>query len=185
MQHTLIALAAIVVMTSAPGAAQTPAATAPPASDQAYQLGPGDKVRIIVFGEAELTGDYDVAADGSLMFPLVGAVRAAELTPPQLSEAISQQLRSGYLRDPQVSSSVIAYRPFYILGEVANPGTYPFAPNLDVLSAVAVAGGYSYRANRGSAFIRRAGEADERRYSLRERVSVRPGDTIRIGERFF
>jgi protein involved in polysaccharide export with SLBB domain len=168
---------------TAPVSAQTQVAS--PVSDQAYQIGPGDRVRISVFGETELTGDYDVAADGSLMFPLVGAFRAAEMTPPELSSAIAERLRAGYLRDPQVSSSVIVYRPFYILGEVTNPGTYPFAPNLDVLSAVAVAGGYTYRANRGRVFIRRAGEASERRYSLRDRVSVGPGDTIRIGERFF
>lgn len=185
MQRFLLALAALVTLSAAPAFAQNAIPASEQAVDQAYRLGPGDKVRIIVFGETELTGDYDVAADGSLMFPLVGAVRAAELTPPQLSEAIAAQLRAGYLRDPQVSSSVIGYRPFYILGEVTNPGTYPYAPNLDVLSAVAVAGGYSYRANRSRVFIRRAGEESERRYNLRERVSVQPGDTIRIGERFF
>lgn len=185
MQRFKALLAAFMMLCATPAVAQTGTAANASLTDQSYRLGPGDKVRIIVFGETELTGDYDVAADGSLMFPLVGAVRASELTPPQLSEALAAQLRAGFLRDPQVSSSVIGYRPFYILGEVTNPGTYPYAPNLDVLSAVAVAGGYSYRANRSRVFIRRAGEEDERRYSLQERVNVRPGDTIRIGERFF
>lgn len=184
MHRLFIAFAIIVAMITAPSVAQTPVADTQ-LQAQSYHLGPGDRVRIIVFGETELTGDYDIAADGSLMFPLVGAVRAGDLTPPELSNAIAENLRGGYLRDPQVSTSVIVYRPFYILGEVTNPGTYPFAPNLDVLSAVAIAGGYSYRANRSRVFIRRAGESEERSYSLRERVSVQPGDTVRIGERFF
>ena len=182
MFRVLLIVAAALMM-SAPSRAQVAAPS--PAVAHGYQLGPGDRLRITVYGETELTGEYDVAADGSLTFPLVGAVPAAQLTPDQLSTSIGERLREGFLREPQVSSAVIAYRPFYILGEVSRPGTYPFAPNLDVMSAVAVAGGYTYRANRGRVFIRRAGEADERPYSLRDRVDVRPGDTIRVGERFF
>lgn len=161
-----------------------PAATAIAAAPE-YQLGPGDRLTITVFGETELTGEYILAANGNLTFPLVGELPAAGMTPTQLSGAIADRLRGGYLREPRVVSSVIAYRPFYILGEVENPGSYPYAANLDVSSAVAVAGGYTYRANRRRAYIRRVGEAQERRYDLEDAVSIQPGDTIRIGERYF
>lgn len=180
----LIVLCASALILSLPVSAQTPA----PASasvESAYYLGPGDRVRVTVFGEAELTGEYEVAANGSLAFPLVGEVPADGLTPQQLSDAIADRLRGGYLREPHVASAVIGYRPFYILGEVARPGTYPYAADLDVTSAVAIAGGYTYRANRRRVYIRRLGESDERAYSLGDRVVVRPGDTVRIGERWF
>ncbi len=152
---------------------------------RAYELGPGDRVRITVFGEPDLTGEYDIATDGALTFPLVGEISAMGLTPDQLSAAIAARLRRGFVREPRVVSSVISYRPFYILGEVENPGTYPYAANLDVMSAVAIAGGFTYRANRSRVFIRRAGETREQALSLREVVHVQPGDVVRIGERFF
>jgi polysaccharide export outer membrane protein len=179
---------------AAPVAEQTTsrdAQTAPVAGQRSasapsgYRLGAGDKLRVIVFGETDLTGEYDIAADGSMTFPLIGAVNAMDLTPEQLSHAIATRLQRGYLRDPSVVVSVITYRPFYILGEVEHPGAYPFAPNLDAMSAVAVAGGFTYRANRRRVFIRRAGETGEQPYTLRQAVPIQPGDTVRVGERFF
>lgn len=154
-------------------------------TNQSYQLGPGDRLRITVYGETELTGEYDVATDGKLTFPLIGEVPAAGLTADQLSRGIAERLRQGYLREPRVVSSVISYRPFYILGEVENPGTYPYAANLDVLGAVAVAGGFTYRANRSRVYIRHVNDPEEHTYNLRDPVPVQPGDTVRIGERFF
>lgn len=171
----------IVAETAAPVGQPAPAAIV----DNSYQLGAGDTVRVTVFGETDLTGDYVVATNGSIAFPLVGEVPVAGLTPQQVSEAIAARLREGYVREPRVASAVTSYRPFYILGEVENPGTYPYAAQLDVLSAVAVAGGFTYRANRGRVYIRRLGEQREQAFSLRDRVTVRPGDTVRIGERFF
>jgi protein involved in polysaccharide export with SLBB domain len=188
--HRLIMLCAMAFLLSVADPAQSAfAQTAGPTpaaiTDTAYQLGPGDRVRVTVFGETELTGEYDVAANGGLAFPLVGEVPAGGLTPQQLSDAIAQRLSAGYLREPRVASAVIGYRPFYILGEVTRPGTYPYAADLDVMSAVAVAGGFTYRANRGRVYIRRLGEENEQSFSLRDRVTVRPGDTVRIGERWF
>ena len=165
---------------AAPVAEQT---SAPAAGS--YRLGAGDKLRVTVFGETDLTGEYDIAADGSMTFPLIGALNAMDLTPEQLSHAIATRLQRGYLRDPSVVVSVIAYRPFYILGEVEHPGAYPYAPNLDAMSAVAVAGGFTYRANRRRVFIRHAGQTDEQPYTLRQAVPIQPGDTVRVGERFF
>jgi protein involved in polysaccharide export with SLBB domain len=172
---------------TAPAVQTADARPLPPAGpvDNTYQLGAGDNVRVTVFGEAELSGEYQIAANGTLAFPLVGEVAAQGKTPQELSTDLAARLRQGFLREPRVSVAVTSYRPFYILGEVQNPGTYPYAPDLDVLSAVAVAGGFTYRANRSRVYIRRLGAPDEVRLSLRDRVMVRPGDTIRIGERFF
>jgi polysaccharide export outer membrane protein len=186
MKH-LIILCALAAALATPSVAQTPPAQAAAAAAgvRTYQLGPGDRVRITVFGEADLTGEYDVATDGALTFPLVGEIAAMGMTPEELSDTIAARLSRGYVREPRVVSSVISYRPFYILGEVENPGTYPYAANLDVMSAVAIAGGFTYRANKRRVFIRRAGEAHERALSLRETVYLQPGDVVRIGERFF
>lgn len=150
-----------------------------------YTLGPGDQLRIIVFGEAELTGDFTILPNGNLAFPLIGEVEARGRTAQQLSAALEQRLREGYVREPRVTVSIAQYRPFYILGEVENPGTYPYSADLSVMSAVATAGGFTYRANRRRVFIRRAGETEERAFDLNGETRVMPGDTIRIGERFF
>lgn len=169
--------------------ASNTASTQPPATTQTpqngYQLGAGDKVHITVFGEEALTADYEVTATGAVAFPLIGEVPAIGLTPEQLSAAITQRLQQGYLRNPRVTTAMLTYRPFFILGEVNNPGSYPFSANLNVMSAVATAGGYTYRANRRRVFIRRMGETEEHPYEINSGVSIQPGDTVRIGERFF
>lgn len=150
-----------------------------------YRLGPGDHLHITVFGEQELTGDYVVAASGSVSFPLVGEVPAQGLTPEQLSQTIANGLNQGYLREARVATAVSAYRPFYILGEVQRPGTYPYAANLDAMSAIATAGGFTYRGSHRRVFIKREGESQEHEYRLDGSVPIRPGDTIRVAERFF
>ena len=149
-----------------------------------YRLGPGDQLRITVFNEAELTGQYVVGSQGSIAYPLVGEVQAAGLTVPEFSEALQQALGE-FIRQPNVSVEVANYRPFFILGEVQRPGTYPYSTNLTVLNAVATAGGFTYRANRGRVFIRHANESEERSYPLTIATPVLPGDTVRIGERLF
>jgi polysaccharide biosynthesis/export protein len=149
-----------------------------------YRLGPADQVRITVFNEAELTGQYVVGSQGTIAYPLVGSVRAAGLTVPEFTEALQTAL-SQYVRSPSVSVEVVNYRPFFILGEVARPGTYPYSANLTVPNAVATAGGFTYRANRARVFIRHATESEERAYRLTVTTPVMPGDTVRIGERIF
>lgn len=166
-------------------ASNAPAASAPQTTQNGYRLGAGDRLHITVFGEETLTGDYEVTATGAVAFPLVGEVQALGLTPEELSSAIGQRLQQGYLRNPRVTTAMLSYRPFFILGEVNNPGSYPYSANLNVMSAVATAGGYTYRANRRRVFIQRMGENEERPYEINSGVSVQPGDTIRIGERFF
>lgn len=159
----------------------TPAASA----DEDYQLGTADKVRIIVFGEDSLSGEFIVNANGALSLPLIGDVAARGLTPGQLAAQIAARLKDGYLLEPKVSIDVLTFRPFYILGEVNKPGEYPYSSGLTVDAAVAMAEGYTYRADKRKAFIRHAGEDQAQKATLTPDLRVRPGDTIRIGERYW
>jgi protein involved in polysaccharide export with SLBB domain len=155
-------------------------------SDLDYKLGAGDKVRIIVFGESDLTGEFFVpGGSGTISFPLIGDVEAGGLTVGQLQTEIEAKLRDGYLKDPRVSIEVLNYRPFYILGEVTKPGQYPYTNGLTVLNAVATANGFTYRADTRHVFIKHATEPSEHEYPLTSSTPVAPGDTIRIRERFF
>lgn len=149
-----------------------------------YQLGPGDQLRITVFNEADLTGNYIVGSQGTISYPLVGDVQAAGLTILEFTERLRSALQE-FIRQPNVSVEVANYRPFFILGEVQRPGTYPYSANLTVLNAVATAGGFTYRANRGRVYIRHANEGEEHVYPLTIATPVLPGDTVRIGERLF
>lgn len=167
------------------GACATMPSTPPAEAETAeYRLGPGDQLRITVFNEAELTGQYLVGSQGSIAYPLVGEVRAAGLTIPEFSTSLQQAL-SQYIRQPNVSVEVANYRPFFILGEVQRPGTYPYSASLTVLNAVATAGGFTYRANQTRVYIRHANETEEHAVQLSIATPVLPGDTIRIGERLF
>lgn len=151
----------------------------------AYVLGPGDRIRLIVFGEEDLSGEFAVDGGGRVSLPLVGDVSASGLTVAQWRQAVETRLRQGYLKNPNVSAEVAAYRPYYILGEVNKPGTYAYQSGLTVLNAVATAEGFTYRANQKVIFIRRDGEVSETRYNLTSTTPVQPGDTIRVAERFF
>jgi polysaccharide export outer membrane protein len=155
-----------------------------PALPEEYRLGPGDQLRITVFGEPDLTGQYLVGSQGTIAYPLVGEVNAAGMTLLEFTEVLQTALEA-FLRSPNVSIEVANYRPFFILGEVTRPGTYPYSANLTVLNAVATAGGFTYRANRRRIFIRHAGETEEQGYRLTITTPVLPGDTVRVGERFF
>lgn len=154
-------------------------------SVQDYRLGAGDQIRVTVFGEENLSGRFAVDGSGLVSLPLVGEVEAMGLTVREFQSNVDAALRNGYLKDPKVSAEIIEYRPFYILGEVKRPGTYPYQSGLTVLNAVATAEGFTYRANQRAVFIRRNGEAKEQRYPLTSTTPVQPGDTIRVSERFF
>lgn len=149
-----------------------------------YRLGPADQLRITVFNEPGLTGPFVVGAQGAIAYPLVGDIRAAGLTVPEFTEALRTALQE-YVRTPNVSVEVTNYRPFFILGEVTRPGSYPYVIDLTVMNAVATAGGFTYRANRSRVFIRHANAPDEAAYPLTATTPVLPGDTVRIGERIF
>ncbi len=149
-----------------------------------YRLGTGDKIKLTVYGEADLSGDFEIGGNGSLSLPLVGQVQAGGMTVPEFERFLTQQLQT-YFRRPRVSVQVLNYRPFYIQGEVKNAGEYSYSNGLLVRDAIAKAGGYSYRAATSHVYIRRAADQEEKRYSLDAPVYVMPGDNIRIAERFF
>ncbi|WP_340692634.1 polysaccharide biosynthesis/export family protein [Hyphomonas sp.] len=160
----------------------TPAQTQ---SNIAYTLGTGDKLRINVFGQPELSGEFVVDGTGAISLPLIGQVTAVGLSTQELETTIATNLSNGFLLEPRVSAEVINYRPFYILGEVGRPGEYPFNSGLTVLNAVAAAGGFTYRANKKVVFIKSADGNQEVPFELDTNTVVKPGDTLRIGERIF
>jgi len=167
------------------GGPSAPAASAYAATDEPYRLDAGDKLRIVVYGQEGLTNTYAVDAGGSITMPLIGAVRARGLTPAQFAAAVTARLKHGYLREPHVAAEVETYRPFFILGEVTAPGQYPYVPNLTVESAVAIAGGFTPRAQRSGIRLTRTGEAGVMQAVVPPGTLLRPGDTIVVGERWF
>lgn len=182
-------LAGMIFALGAAGCAQKnppPIAASEIAPAGGYPLGAGDKLRITVYNEPNLTGEYNITTSGTVAFPLIGSVVAGGGTIEDVTRAITTRLAAGYVNDPRVSVEVLNYRPYYILGEVARPGEFAFVSGMTVEQAVAAAGGFTYRANRKKLFIRRARAAEERTVVVREQpVQVQPGDTIRIGERYF
>ena len=168
-----------------PPVASTSGAGALTEVDNTYHLSAGDRVRVGVFGEPALSGEFDVSVAGTLALPLVGDVKAVGLTPSELQKAITVVYADGYLRSPRVSTEVLRYRPFYILGEVNKPGEYPYSSGLTVMNAVATANGFTYRADTHHVFVRHPGAATEQRMDLGSSTAVAPGDTIRIKERYF
>lgn len=186
-RRRMLIMLGFAIATGACGTNRDVAMAPPIAADATYLLGPGDKVRVTVFGQPTLSGEYTVTGAGDVSFPLVGNVPARDSSVEQLQETLRTRLSAGYLDDPRVSVEILDYRPYYILGEVNTPGKYPFAIGLTVEQAVAAAGGFSYRANTRMVYVKRALETSEWLVDLRERPGypIRPGDTIRIGERFF
>jgi polysaccharide export outer membrane protein len=155
--------------------------------EPAYTLDTGDKLRVVVFGQDGLTNSYFVDAAGQVTIPLIGAVTARGLTTQQLSRAVAARLRGGFIREPHVAIEVETYRPFFILGEVTQPGQYPYVPNMTVETAVAIAGGFTPRAYRYEVKIDRpaAGTVVRGRSAVPLLTRVQPGDTITIKERWF
>jgi len=173
----------IAVVGASPSTAQIASVPAEAAGD--YQLGVADELRVTVFNEPQLSGQFTVASNGMLSLPLIGEVKGAGVTVDQLRGDITGRLADGYLRNPRVSIQVLTFRPFYILGEVNKPGKYPYSTGLTVLNAVATAEGFTYRANKHKVFVKHAGSTTETSVALTPATPVQPGDTIRIGERYF
>lgn len=151
----------------------------------AYRLGAGDQIRVLVFGEPTLSGDFIVSDTGSVELPLVGSIKAAGLTIRDLQAEATKTFADGYVNNPRVTVEVLKYRPYYILGEVNKPGEYEFAAGMTVLNAVAAADGFTYRSNTKVVMVKHEGEATDREVELKPSTVVQPGDTIRIRERIF
>jgi polysaccharide export outer membrane protein len=179
-------------MARAPGPAYAPVVVAAPVAyaepvryDSSYHLDAGDKLRVVVYGQEGLTNTYAIDAGGSITLPLIGSVPARGRTPAGLAAEIAAKLRAGFIRDPSVAVEIEAYRPFFILGEVAAPGQYPYVPNMTVESAVAIAGGFSPRARRDRVTVTHADASGTARYIVPPGTSISPGDTVLVGERWF
>jgi polysaccharide biosynthesis/export protein len=161
------------------------AAPMPVAYDTAYRLDAGDKLRVVVYGQEGLTNTYAIDAGGSITMPLIGAVPARGRTLAGLAAEITAKLRNGYIRDPSVAVEIESYRPFFILGEVAAPGQYPYVPNMSVESAVAIAGGFSPRARRDRVTLTYTDGSGVSRFVVPLGTTLGPGDTVLVGERWF
>jgi polysaccharide export outer membrane protein len=169
-----------------PGPTSMAAAYAEPIRyDTAYHLDAGDKLRVVVYGQEGLTNTYAINAGGSITMPLIGAIPARGRTTARLASEISARLRNGFIRDPSVAVEIESYRPFFILGEVAAPGQYPYVPNMTVESAVAIAGGFSPRARRDSVTLTHGDVAGSARFVVPPGTPISPGDTVLVGERWF
>jgi hypothetical protein len=151
----------------------------------AYTLDAGDRLRIVVFGQDGLTNAYVVGASGYIAMPLIGQVMARGLTTDQLSARIADKLKDGFIRDPHVAVEVEAYRPFFILGEVTQPGQYPYVADMTAETAVAIAGGFTPRASRSSVILNRTVNGQTVRASVPLTYQLRPGDTVSVQERWF
>lgn len=166
------------------GAAATAGATV--GKDADYKLGANDRLRITVFGQPTLTGEYSLDGNGVLSFPLIGNVPANGVTTSQLQQAIAAKLTPDYLVNPNVSAEVITRRPFFVIGEVQKPGNYSYMTSLTAINAVAMAGGFTRRARKNDFYIRRAAaDGQTVRIEAHSGTVLQPGDTLEVRERLF
>ncbi|HKU53948.1 MAG TPA: polysaccharide biosynthesis/export family protein [Rhizomicrobium sp.] len=150
-----------------------------------YVLGPGDKLKLTVFGESDLSGDFAIDGAGFIRLPLVGEVRAAGYTAQQLEGAVAATLSPAYLKSPRVAVEVSTYRPFYIIGAVNRPGQYPYVDHMTALNAVALAGGFTPSAVESVVFIRREGSNQEIEVPADRTTDIRPGDVVKVHTTIF
>jgi len=178
------AVAPVVVPAPAP-VAEPAAAPLAFAAEGPYLLDSGDKLRIVVFGQDGLTNSYAVDASGHIDMPLIGSVSARGVTTDALAVRIAEKLKQGFVREPHVAVEVEAYRPFFILGEVTQPGQYPYVANMSVETAVAIAGGFTPRAFRKTVVVSRLVNGQQMRMTVPTTFPLRPGDTVNVQERWF
>lgn len=153
--------------------------------ESAYVFGEGDSLKVTVFQEDDLSGEYKIDNAGFISFPLIGKVKAAGVSADVVVRMIEEELSQGYLRSPDVMVEVASYRPFSVLGEVASPGNYPYMEGFSIADAVAVAGGFTYRANRKGFEVLRRQQGDWKKMETRVGDDVQPGDIIYVRERMF
>lgn len=190
--NSLLLFVVMVLVGCAPSSAKPDLSVASPADIQApiknasdFVLSSGDQLRITVFGDEDLSGEYDIDARGTITMPLIGDVQAASMSVSQIGDYIIAQLSKGFIVDPKVSIEVVSLRPFYILGEVNAPGNYPTVPEMDVFKAIATAGGLTPRAVKNRYIIYRGFAENRLEIEADDQTPVLPGDSIKVKERFF
>jgi polysaccharide export outer membrane protein len=154
-------------------------------NDSDYKLGAGDKVRVTVYGEEDLSGEFQIDGNGYVRLPLIGQVQAGGHSTYQLEGKVEASLENGYLKSPRVNIEVTTYRPFYIIGQVSRPGQYPYTSNMSALDAVGVAGGFTDHAVESTLYVRHEGEARENEVPADETIKIRPGDVLRVEQTSF
>ncbi len=150
-----------------------------------YQLGPGDRIIVTVFGHEDLSGEFELDGQGRIALPLIGEVALARQTLRQAEHLVVAGLRPDYLVNPRVFIQVTNYRPFYILGEVNRPGSYPYVNGLTVVQAVAIVGGYTYRARESRVNVQRAGDPKGSKRPADPTTILLPGDVVNVPQRYF
>jgi protein involved in polysaccharide export with SLBB domain len=150
-----------------------------------YRLAAGDRLRVSVYGHDDLSGEFEVDGKGQLSLPLIQDIDAVNKTLNELEVDIKNRLQPDYLKNPRVSVEILSYRPFYIVGEVNDPGSYPFVSGMTVINGVALAGGFTYRAQKTRIKIIRDHPTSKEEIEASANTAVSPGDVIEIGERFF
>ncbi|HWK44783.1 MAG TPA: polysaccharide biosynthesis/export family protein [Stellaceae bacterium] len=154
-------------------------------SGDPYKLSAGDRIRVTVYGEPDLSGEFDVSDQGYVGFPLIGQIVVQGLTPTAVEKILIDKLGKDYLVNPRVNVQVVNYRPLYIIGEVKTPGQYPYISGLRMVNAIALAGGYTPRARKSPLYVKHADDATGTEHEVSEDTVVLPGDVIRVAERFF
>jgi polysaccharide export outer membrane protein len=175
---------------AASSTAATPSTALAPAPstgtvDSTYTLGPGDKVRINVFNQADLSGEYTLDGDGLFSMPLIGTVDANGLTPLELETLLVGRFKPDYLVNPRIFIQVGNYRPYYLMGEVSGTGAFPYQPGMTYLTAIANAGGFTYRAKKDHVYVIRGDDPEQKEIKLSVDEKVQPGDIVRVAERLF
>jgi polysaccharide export outer membrane protein len=184
MRAMIVALCLLLTMAGCTGMALPPL-PAMGMDSGPYRLDTADVVRVLVFNQDSLSKDYSVGDNGTISVPTLGDVRARGLTTQELQKVIYDGLNNGVLVNPGVSVQLATYRPFYIVGEVNKPGQYPFTPGINVLGAVAVAGGFTIRANKQQFTVVRTQGTRAGEWSADPLAEVRPGDVVVIREQYF
>jgi polysaccharide export outer membrane protein len=152
-----------------------------------YRLAPGDKLKVNVFNEPDLSGEYQVSDDGRIAFPLIGELRAGGSSAEEVRQHLIDALRNGFVRNPRVTVEIANYRPINVVGEVRNAGQFTYRPGISIKDAIAMAGGYTYRANTGAVYVTRSAGGEQISIDLKSKdgATVMPGDNIRVPERYF
>jgi protein involved in polysaccharide export with SLBB domain len=154
-------------------------------ANDSYHLGSGDKLKITVFNQQDMSGEYTIDGTGNLSFPLIGTITAKNLTLSEFEHKLKEKLAPDYLLNPKIAIQVLNYRPFYILGEVKNPSAYPYVSGMSYLTAVAIAGGFTYRAKENFVYVIHSNDPEQKEVETNLEASVMPGDIIHVEERFF
>lgn len=181
MRGALIALCCLLVLSGCNG---VPPPGLPAANEGPYRLDSGDKVRVIVYGEASLSTEYAVGDNGMISVPMIGDIKARSRTVQELQKQIKDGLKS-VLVNPSVSVEISQYRPFFIVGEVGKPGEYPYTTGLNVLTAVAMAGGFTVRADKNRMTVVRKKDGQPAEWHADRLSELQPGDLVVIPERLF